>query len=206
MSVSERRECGRAIVVRALMSGATGQSSSSLRAQSPEEALVLTWVHTAVEESHGKMLCLPTVTANCEPPHAGVSVRDFRRLRSLWGMSKERRMELWRELQPKLHLEEVVLHGGSLEDECPMEDEEFAVLFPSGSLSSLRSLHLCNVAKLTDRGFATLAQAGCGKSLTSLRVDGRCKGITGEGLMFLVEAGCGTSLTSLSLHGICLAA
>lgn len=81
-------------------------------------------------------------------------------------------MELWRELQPKLHLEEVVLHGGSLEDECPMEDEEFAVLFPSGSLSSLRSLHLCNVAKLTDRGFATLAQAGCGKSLTSLRVDG----------------------------------
>ena len=76
---------------------------------------------------------------------------------------------------------------------------------------------------MTDAGLQALAEAGCGKNLTSLRFDRGCpvscfpsfsaekatnradleEGVTDAGLQALAEAGCGTNLTSLTLYSEC---
>ena len=91
----------------------------------------------------------------------------------LWRMSKEKRVLLWEELQPQLHLRELELGGGSgfMETKCPVDDEELAVLCPKGSLHELQRLYLHAANRVTDSGLQVLASARCGAQLTSLTLE-----------------------------------
>ena len=93
---------------------------------------------------------------------------DAHHVRSLWGMSREKRLLLWRELQSTLRLEELGLGGEWFGTRCRVEDEEISILCPEGCLRHLKIFFLYAADNLTDDGFRALAEAGCGANLTSL--------------------------------------
>ena len=174
-------------------------ASSSL---SPGEPSAVEWVRAMVQESGGTELSLVaqelnygmTISAD-EPPHS-------LNVRSLWRMDKERRIGLWKELQPQLQLHQLRLGGVLVGDQCPVDAEELAILCPlPDSLQELRELFLNAAGKLTDSGLKALASAGCGAQLTSLTLGG-VRGVTDSGLKALASAGCGAQLTSLTLGGV----
>ena len=102
------------------------------------------------------------------------STPDAPHVRSLWKMSKEKRIQVWKELQPQMQLHELELGGDREWDgvKCPVDGEELAVLCPQGSLEELQQLVLQDTTRVTDDGFCVLVSAGCGVQLTSLLLSG----------------------------------
>ena len=90
----------------------------------------------------------------------------------LWAMSKEKRMLLWKELQPQLQLRELELGGEWFKRSCPVDDEELTILCPEGCLHDLQRLFLHHADRVTDCGLRTLVLAGCGAQLKSLTLSG----------------------------------
>ena len=95
---------------------------------------------------------------------------DATQVLCLWRMSREKRVLLWKKLQPQLQLRELGLGGesGFMGTKCPVDDEELAILCPKGSLHKLQRLLLQAADRVTDSGLRVLASAGCGAQLTSL--------------------------------------
>lgn len=87
----------------------------------------------------------------------------------LWKMSREKRLRVWQEVGRHDALE--VLELGDCHD---MEDGEMrdmvTLLVLPGCPASVRVLYLGFMWKLTDASIQTLAEAGCGESLESLRL------------------------------------
>ena len=94
------------------------------------------------------------------------------RILCLWRMSREKRVLLWEELQPQLQLRELGLGGEWDGVRCPVDDKEFTILCPKGSLHELQQLVLHAADRVTNTGLQTLASAGCGTQLTSLTLWG----------------------------------
>ena len=89
-------------------------------------------------------------------------------------MSKEKRILLWKQIQPELQLQELELGGEYWGTLCGVDDEEFSILFPPhqhGNLRGLKKLLLYRLDKLSDSGLRTLAEAGCGAQLSTLHLD-----------------------------------
>lgn len=96
-------------------------------------------------------------------------------VRVLWGMDREKRVEVWRSLGGFQGLELLEL-GGEPGCRCPMEEEELFMLMPAegrGTLAGLRVLFLGVGGSQIDDGFLrALVTCGCGEALTSLTLAG----------------------------------
>ena len=171
--------------------------SSSVSSLPPEEASAVEWVHTMVRDSGGTKLSLVVEVQN-DQTNMTVKSPENHHVLSLWRMNKERRIALWEELQPQLHLQELRLGGLWGGIECPVVDEELSILCPPHSLQEMRELFLYAADSVGDSGLNALASAGCGAQLTSLTLSGVYE-VTDAGLKALASAGCGAQLTSLTL-------
>ena len=97
-------------------------------------------------------------------------------VRCLWRTEKEVRCLLWMSVRSELQLQELQLGGESVGQECPVDDEELAMLCCKGGVlvRKLTCLLLHFAKKLSDEGLRTLAEAGCGSMLASLTLCGVC--------------------------------
>lgn len=95
-------------------------------------------------------------------------------VRVLWGMEREKRLQMWRTLSPFQEVEELEL-GGVTFRECPMGLGELLMLLPEGggALAGVRKLTLCRCGvEMEDGVLRTLFSSGCGRNMSSLRLVG----------------------------------
>jgi len=112
---------------------------------------------------------------------------DAEHVRVLWGMEKDKRVQVWERLGPFEEVTELEL-GGVWRGNCPVDQEELFMLLPEGqeALAGLRTLFLWFCGDQVGDGFLhALVFAGCGRNLTSLSL--RC-GCFFFSLFFLLEA------------------
>lgn len=152
-------------------------------------------------------------------------------VRTLWGMDRGKRVQVWRTLGRYDELEVLELGGEAGKDKewregtrwveegikCPLDVDELSLMLPDRHipLAGLRELRLHRgLSELNKSWLRALVRAGCGPNLTSLslwREEHSWEEVEREHLNFmsngalrvLAAAGCGTSLTSLSLRGEC---
>lgn len=93
-------------------------------------------------------------------------------MRTVWQMARDKRVQAWEALGRFDELQ-VLLLGGDLMDECPLDLEELRLLLPLGqdALRGLRHLALKETGVLGDDVLFALAGQGCGGELTSLSLD-----------------------------------
>ena len=101
---------------------------------------------------------------------------DAEHVRTLWRMDRDKRVRVWRNLEPFDKLEVLEL-GGEFEGiKCPLEPDELSLLLPNGShpLADVHELRLYHGMSEWGGGewLCSLADAGCGANLTSLTLWG----------------------------------
>ena len=92
-------------------------------------------------------------------------------------MGTEQRLRLWKALgryDSPVEVLELGSAGFSVGDGEMKEVMELVVASSPPCLDCVRVLHLDSMNSLTDASLQALAQAGCGKNLTSLTLRGAC--------------------------------
>ena len=89
-------------------------------------------------------------------------------VRALWRMERDKRMQVWRLLGKFDRVEELEL------SDSPMDLEELRMLLPEGkeALKELQVVYLAGMKAMDDDWLRVLANAGCGRVLTSLTLLG----------------------------------